>query len=129
MSGPYIAKESDLKATTTPYGDGQCVALVRALSGAPSHQLWREGAKLADAIRAANGIVKGTAIATFVHDIYASLPTGNHAAIFVSAAANFSSVVVLDQWLGQAPHFRTLHFNRPGAHAAQNRAEAFSVIL
>jgi hypothetical protein len=129
MAGPYIAKPTDLVARQQPYGDGQCVALVRALTGAPNHQLWREGAKLADAIRQTNGIAKGTAIATFINGGYPSLSTGNHAAIFVSAAADFSSVVVFDQWVGQPPHLRTLMFNRPGAQSIVNRAEAFSAIV
>jgi hypothetical protein len=100
MPGPYIAKASDLVAKSERYGDGQCVALVRALTSAPLHQLWREGAKLAVAIRQMDGIAKRTAIATFIKGTYPSLATGNHAAIFVSAAADFTSVVVFDQWLG-----------------------------
>ncbi len=129
MAGPYIAKAADLVARSAPFGTGQCVELVRDLTGAPNHQLWCEGAKLADAIRAMNGIAKGTAIATFINGIYPSLQTGNHAAIYVSAAADFSSVVVLDQWLGRPPDFRTLYFNRPGEHPIVDRAEAFSIIL
>lgn len=129
MAGPYIAEAADLVAGKPPYGTGQCVELVRDLTGAPNHQLWHEGAKLADAIWAMNGIAKGTAIATFINGIYPSLPTGNHAAIYVSAAADFSSVVVFDQWLGQPPHLRTLSFNRPDGSSIVNRAEAFSIIL
>ena len=84
---------------------------------------------LADAIADLNGIATGTAIATFINGIYPSLPHGNHAAIFVSAAADGSSVVVFDQWAGQTPHLRTLYFNRPGTYSIVNRAEAFSIIL
>lgn len=129
MAGPYIAKASDLTAKTRCFGDGECVALVRALTVAPSHQLWCEGTKLADAIRAPNGIAGGTAIATFVNGVYLSLQHGNHAALFVSAAPDFSSVVVFDQWKGQLPHLRTLYFARPATDSASNRAEAFAVIV
>ncbi len=129
MPGPYIAKPSDLVARSTPFGNGQCVALVRAVADVPNHSLWREGAKLADAIRTTGGIADGTAIATFFNGVYPSQATGNHAAIFVSAAADFTSVVVFDQWAGQSPHFRTLIFDRPGNHSASDRAEAFSIIL
>jgi hypothetical protein len=129
MSGPYVAKSTDLVASSTPFGNGQCVALVRALTGAPTHDLWRQGAKLADAIRTPDGIAKGTAIATFFDGAYPSHSSGNHAAIFVSAAADFASVQVFDQWVGQPPHFRTLIFNRPGQHSPSDRAEAFSIIL
>jgi hypothetical protein len=103
--------------------------LVRALTGAPNHELWQEGAKLADAIRTPDGIAKGTAIATFFGGVYPSNSSGNHAGIFVSAAADFTSVEVFDQWVGQPPHFRTLIFNRPGEHSPSDRAEAFSVML
>ena len=129
MPGPYVAKPTDLVAVSTPFGNGQCVALVEALTEAPNHRLWHEGARVADAIGSVNGIAQGTAIATFVNGIYPSLPSGNHAAIFVSAAADRRSIVVFDQWLGQHPHLRTLYFNRPGNHDAGDRAEAFSVIL
>jgi hypothetical protein len=129
MLGPYIAKPADLVARQEPFGNGQCVALVRTLTGAPNHELWSEGAKLADAVRTANGIATGTAIATFVDGAYPSKDTGNHAAIFVSAAADLSRVVVCDQWHGQPPHLRTLIFDRLGVHSIVDRAEAYSVIL
>jgi len=129
MPGPYIAAPSSLVEQSAPFGSGQCVALVQALTHAPLTAQWREGAKLADAIRTANGIDPGTAIATFFDGVYPSHPSGNHAAIFVSAAADFTSVQVFDQWVGHTPQRRTLIFNRPGEHAASDRAEAFSIIV
>jgi len=129
MPGPYIAETSSLVAQSTPFGSGQCVALVQALTHAPLTTQWREGAKLADAIRTADGIAAGTAIATFFDGVYPSHRTGNHAAIFVSAAADCTSVQVFDQWVGHTPQRRTLIFNRPGQHSASDRAEAFSIIV
>jgi|HubBroStandDraft_5_1064220.scaffolds.fasta_scaffold965992_1 hypothetical protein len=130
MPGPYIAQPADLVPRATPYGNGQCVALVEALCGAPHHVQWREGARLADLISQPPGIATGTAIATFIAGTYPSKPTGNHAAIFVSAAADRSSVVVFDQWAGQPPHLRTLYFGRAaGSYSVNNRPEAYSVIL
>src|SRR5208337_1328629 len=110
MSGPYIAAASDLVARNMPFGDGQCVALVEAVAHTPDHTAWRQGTALADAISRTGGIASGTAIATFMNGVYPSLPTGNHAAIYVSAAEDGKSVVVFDQWVGQPPHLRTLYF-------------------
>ena len=129
MAGPYVADAKALVPRPTPFGTGQCVALVEALCGAPNHRLWQPGARLADAIRQVNGIATGTAIATFIDDVYPSQPSGNHAAVFVSAAADLNSIVVFDQWAGQPPHLRTLIFNRSGEHSVADRAEAYSVIL
>jgi len=129
MPGPYVCEASSLTESTTAFGHGQCVDLVRTITHAPQTSLWREGAKLADAIRTADGIAPGTAIATFFDGAYPSNASGNHAAIFMSAAEDLASVRVFDQWVGQTPHFRNLIFNRPGQHSASDRAEAFSIIL
>jgi len=45
-------------------GDGQCVAFVKASSGAPVTSMWKRGQKVKG-----NNVSKGTAIATFDPDI------------------------------------------------------------
>lgn len=91
-------------------GDGQCVAFVRAASGAPSHGVWKRGVLVK-----AGAVVAGTVIATFDADgKYGSRKDGtSHAAIFLKK--NAIGIVVLDQWVTngvrQAVHERTIRFN------------------
>jgi hypothetical protein len=127
MPGPYVYAAADFSPRPAPLGiDAQCVALVRALTGAPDHAHWTQGAMLDAALAE---LAAGTAIATFIGGVYPSLTLGNHAAVFVRALEDASGYVVFDQWVGRLPQQRTLVFNRPGAHAPSDRGEAFSVIL
>jgi hypothetical protein len=121
---PYTAQAKfaeQLKA----FGNGQCVALVRALTGAPPSSTWREGDRLVDLLEANALIAPGTAIATFTHGRYPNLPHGNHAAIFVGWVGN--GIEVFHQWRGRAPHKTVLYFSRKQAQDFM-RAETYSVI-
>ena len=77
-------------------------------------------------MRGCIGPKPGTAIATFNKSgKYASLPTGNHAAIYVSQ--DDKGLVVYDQWKGQPVHKRTIRFKN-GVGSVSNDGDAFSVI-
>ncbi|MBU4231811.1 MAG: BPSL0067 family protein [Proteobacteria bacterium] len=101
-------------------GDGQCVAFVKEVSGAPQTSLWKEGEKVRDA-----NIDTGTAIATFINGVYPSHSHGNHAAIYVSQ--NAEGLVVWDQWVGHPVSQRTIRF-KGGVGDPVNDGDAFSVI-
>lgn len=119
----YVANpEFPLKSK--PFGNGQCVALVKALTGAPASSHWKEGMSLAEALRSGK-IQSGTAIATFVDGRYPNWSHGNHAAIFVRAVTN--GIEIYDQWHRHSPELRIIRFNRPAAGTAQ-RPERYSVI-
>ena len=84
---PYVAS-GEFTSQTTVLGNGQCVALVRALTGAPASSVWREGASIADLLECNGRIPIGTAIATFFDGRYPNWHHGNHAAIFLGWTAN-----------------------------------------
>ncbi len=119
----YIAKKG-FAATTKTVGNGQCVVLVKALTGAPASSLWREGSKITD-ILPTGKLAEGTAIATFVNGRYLNKPHGNHAAIFVRAVPG--GIEIFDQWHRHAPELRTIWFGRPASGVAQ-RPELYSVV-
>ena len=89
-------------------GTGQCVAYVQAVAGAPLTAHWRRGQ-----VAKGNPITPGTAIATFDDDgTYGNHTDGrSHAAIYLGQDTN--GLQVLDQWLGQPVHFRTIVFGHP----------------
>jgi hypothetical protein len=123
MSGPYVASSIPVSAPVN--GNGQCVTLVKALTGAPASSLWHEGAAITPL--SAASLLPGTAIATFVNGHYPNAPHGNHAAIFVGAVKD--GIKVLDQWVGHAPIQRVIKFNHaPNAGVAQC-PEKYSVVL
>lgn len=69
------------------------MALLKHYAKLPQTAVWKEGKPvLGDMF-----IAKGTAIASFVDGKYQSLPTGNHAAFYVSQDAG--GIWVMDQWL------------------------------
>lgn len=121
---PYIARE-DYTEQTQVAGNGQCVALVRALTSAPPSSTWREGDKLTDLLEGNTYIAPGTAIATFFNGRYPNLAHGNHAAIFVRWVGN--GMEVFHQWKGRKPHKAILYFGRRQAQAFL-RAEHYSVV-
>ncbi|WP_082219545.1 BPSL0067 family protein [Massilia sp. NR 4-1] len=121
---PYIAKKNFTEQAQV-FGNGQCVALVRELTGAPASSTWREGDKLVDLLEINVPIAPGTAIATFFDGRYPNWPHGNHAAIFLRWVSN--GIEVFHQWKGKAPHRRVLYFGRSQAQAFL-RAEHYSVV-
>lgn len=106
-----------------PVGTGHCVALVREVTGAPITTQWRRGAKVRDN----PDLVPGTAIATFdPNGRYGNhVDKRSHAAILL--AVNSDGLLVVDQWLGQPTHQRTIKF-RDGGGDPVNDGDAFHVI-
>lgn len=121
---PYVAK-GDFTSQSTVFGNGQCVALVRALTGAPASSIWREGESIADLLERNANLVPGTAIATFFGGRYPNWHHGNHAAIFLGWTTD--GMEVFHQWRGKAPHKRVLYFGRKQAQSFL-RAEHYSVV-
>jgi hypothetical protein len=103
-------------------GSGHCVAFVREVTGLPPTTYWRRG----DPARGGNH-APGTAIATFGPDgRYPNTMSGDsHAAILLAELDN--GLLVVDQWLGQRVHERTLRF-RAGKGDAVNDGDRFYVI-
>ena len=126
----YIyAKVDDLEGTDK-VGSKQCVALVQTYAKLPVTGEWTEGA----AVFGNDKVVKGTAVATFVDGKYKSLPTGNHAAFFVSQDAK--GIWIMDQWNDpvRKPKVSKRYVTRKGKDAkgkfidASNNADAYAVI-
>ena len=116
----YVADNPDQWDGKPSVGSGECVALVEKATGAPLARSWSKG----KAVKGDLSIPKGTAIATFnAQGRYSSMPTGNHAAIYLGQ--NALGLQVIDQWSGQPPHKRTIYFNHKGA---SNDGKGFCVV-
>lgn len=111
MPGPYVIHDRlllsilrDTGAVIPPadarYGV-QCVGLVKAFSSAPRTAEWRRGPAVRDCFP---GLEPGTAIATFIGDIYPSLPRGNHACFFIEFLDDNAGFNVLEQHFGKNPN-------------------------
>lgn len=111
-------------------GSHQCVALVQQYTSAGHTSTWRPGA----AVVGNNMVAKGTAIATFVNNRYASAARGNHAALYVRPGPN--GFWVMDQWANDPSkptvsqrYIRSKGKNKDGTFAdPSNNADAYSVI-
>ena len=121
---PYTAK-GNFTEHSSALGNGQCVALVRALTGAPAASTWREGESIVDLLERNAYVAPGTAIATFFNGRYPNWNHGNHAAIFLGWAG--SGIEVFHQWSGKAPHKRVLYFGRKQSQGFL-RAEHYSAV-
>jgi len=104
-------------------GNGHCVPFVREVTGLPATAAWRRG----DPVQGSD-VASGTAIATFdPNGRYGNHTDGrSHAAIFLTEHSD-GSIEVLDQWVGQSVHQRTIR-NRRGAGDAVNDASRFYVV-
>lgn len=122
---PYIAGPKFLEQADV-VGNGQCVTLVKKLTGAPASSLWHEGDKISDLLGSGKNIPRGTAIATFVGGRYPNHSHGNHAAIFIRQVPN--GIEVFDQWHGMKPGTRTIRFGMPEKSGRGRRAENYSVV-
>jgi hypothetical protein len=122
---PYVAN-GNFTETTAVIGNGQCVALVKELTGAPASSMWREGESLIALFEAKKMIPRGTAIATFVDGCYQNRATGNHAAIFIRQVAG--GIEVFDQWTNHPPSKRTIMFGHAASRGAAQRPELYSMI-
>jgi hypothetical protein len=104
-------------------GTGQCVALVQASSMIGNTSSWHAGIKV---LGAGSGVIqKGTVIATMVDGHYPNHSHGNHAAIYLSH--DHTGIQVLDQWLGHAASYRTIH-DHGGVGSPSNDASKFFVV-
>jgi hypothetical protein len=123
------AKVDDLEGSDK-VGSQQCVALVQHYAKAPLTSSWKEGKSVLGDLT----VQKGTAIATFVDGKYQSLPTGNHAGLYVSQDA--SGIWIMDQWKNEKTkpsvskrYLRKKGFTKEGKPLdPSNNAEAYSVI-
>lgn len=122
---PYIAT-GNFTDEKEVIGNGQCVTLVKKLTGAPPSSLWKQGAQVSSLLKDGKTIAPGTAIATFVHGRYPNYTHGTHAAIFIRATAG--GIEVFDQWKGMKPGKRTIRFGMPKSIGRGRAAENYSVV-
>lgn len=119
---PYVAANAE-HYLGKKVGTGQCVAYVQAATLAPNTGSWKAGILVLNA--APGAIQKGTVIATMVEGHYPNHAHGNHAAIYLSHDSQ--GIQVIDQWLGQVVHYRTIHDH--GDHGnPSNDARRFYVV-
>lgn len=127
---PYVYSQVEDLDGTEKVGSKQCAVLVQHYAGAPAAALWREG----DVVMGTPGILKGTAIATFVDGRYPNNSHGNHAALYVKQDAG--GIYVVDQWCSDVtkPRVSMRYIRKKGKNKAgdfvdpSNNADAFSVI-
>lgn len=117
-------EQSEEKAYTNKAGNTECVEFVRQTLNLPHTSLWKEGKKVT---KGDLGILKGTAIATFVNGKYPQEGnTGKHAAIYFGQ--DETGIIVLDQWRKQGKvKKRTIPF-KPRISGLSNDGNAFSII-
>ncbi|MGL4439228.1 MAG: BPSL0067 family protein [Bosea sp. (in: a-proteobacteria)] len=127
---PYVYSKVDDLDGTEKVGSKQCVALLQHYGKLPQTSKWNAGAT----VFGDQNIQKGTAIATFVDGKYKSLPTGNHAAFYVSQ--DTKGVWIMDQWSSDAakPKVSMRHIKPKGSNSGgtfidpSNNADAYSII-
>lgn len=102
---PYVAMDPR-KFSKAAVGNGHCVAYARAAALMPHTGVWRKGKP----VQGDNTIAAGTAIATFDDNgRYGNKVNGtSHVAIYLGQTP--MGIQVLDQWIGQPVHERTIHF-------------------
>ncbi|MDX2035010.1 MAG: BPSL0067 family protein [Isosphaeraceae bacterium] len=123
----YVYAQAASLAGKATVGTKQCVALVQEYAKAPASSLWKEG----KVVKGETFLAVGTAIATFVNGKYGNLPTGNHAALYLSQ--DTQGIWVIDQWSKSGTiQKRMLRFkgkNPDGTYVdPSNNGDAFSVI-
>jgi len=126
---PYTYSKVDDLENTPQVGSHQCVALVQHYAKTPVTSAWRQGEHVIDS----KDLKKGTAIATFVNGRYPRQPHGNHAAFFLSHAAN--GIWIMDQWKNEKKTTVSSRFiprrgqTKSGTYVrASDNADAFFVI-
>lgn len=105
-------------------GTGQCVALVQAADPAVGlTRTWTQGGQ----VEGNTSLQPGTVIATFDSaGHYANALDGSsHAAIYLGQ--NSQGIQVLDQWAGQAAHYRTIYFDNTSGRAANQGGSFYAV--
>lgn len=85
------------------YRDGECVALVQAVTNVGPTIGWRQGPRVVDL----SYLNPGTVIANFVNGRFPN-KHGYHAALFIGfargSACKIMSIQVMDQWRGRKDH-------------------------
>lgn len=111
-----------------PFGDGECVALVKELTNVGPTMGWRPGPRVVEQLY----LNPGTVIANFVFDKQGvgRFPNrhGYHAALFVgfgtrNEKGRASSIVVMDQWrarMQNTVHRRPIYARGDKSHAEGN---------
>lgn len=123
----YVDVETIPETNTGLVSNKSCAGLVMHYTRVGRAAKWKKG----EAVRGNATIRKGTAIATFVNGVYPNLPTGNHAALYVSQDS--TGIWVVDQWEDlEKPHKRHMKFqgtNSDGGYVdPSNNGDAFSII-
>lgn len=124
---PFILRNPEShvgKAYKNSKGNTECVEFVRQTLNLPATALWIEGTRIQ---KGSAGIMRGTAIATFVAGKYPQTgDSGKHAAIYLEQ--NDTGIVVLDQWRAQGMvEPRTIRFDSKSP-SISNQGDKFSVI-
>ncbi|GKT23486.1 BPSL0067 family protein [Acidovorax sp. SUPP3334] len=128
---PYIYQNAEALEGTSKVGSKHCVALLQHYAQLPHTSSWKPG----ETVFGNANIKKGTAIATFNgKGRYGSLPTGNHAAFFISQDPG--GIWVMDQWLSDSQKPKvSMRYIRPQVQRKNgdfvdpsNNAAAYSVI-
>lgn len=101
----YVAADPH-KLKGTSVGNGHCVAYTRLAASMPHTSMWRQGGL----VQGDGAIPVGCAIATFDQNKrYANKVDGtSHVAIYLGQTV--IGIQVIDQWVGQAVHERTIYF-------------------
>jgi hypothetical protein len=102
-------------------GDGHCVALIKACTGAPNTSDWRPGELVVN-----QNLMQGTVIATFKGDRYPSR-SGWHAAIY--SHQDRHGIWVWDQWQGKPVGLRLIRHQVSRGAKPANRASNYRVVL
>lgn len=129
MGYPIYSGDVDSLEDHQPYGDGECVALVQALTSAGPTIRWRPGPRVVDL----NFLNPGAVIANFVFDKsgVGRFPNkhGYHAAFFIEfgprgqTSGKPSRLWIMDQWRGRHPntvHKRYVESRGERSHADGN---------
>ncbi|MEJ7806027.1 MAG: BPSL0067 family protein [Telluria sp.] len=130
----YVYHQAEELKGKPKVGNGDCVAHVRAYAPGLkelSTASWTDG----PTVLRNHGIVRGTAIATFVDGSYPNKSTGNHACFYVGQAGD--AVYVIEQFKSDDPNFNVVTRRRIQSKGKRkdgsfidpsNNADAFSVI-
>jgi len=123
---PHVYPEVKELEGKDKLGDGNCVALVQALTRVGHTSTWRPGERVMDAMT----LAPGTVIATFENGRYPNRPSGNHAALYLYSGPRSQQtgkpqyIVVMDQWT-RKPRIsaRSIYPRGTPLHAAGNRID------
>lgn len=110
-------------------GGGDCVDLIKEMVPGLRHlptSMWKQGARVVDT----QGLLPGTAIATFIDGRYPHHQHGQHAALFLANAG--AGIWVIDQWKNDprkpTVSRRLIYPHPPRGGNMSNSADAFYVI-